>query len=273
MKTRSSSPWKNLRKYYAIGRISLQTTLAYPVNQLSEFGYYSLLFCLLFFFQQATLQQAQQNQTEGLSLAQIMWIIFFVNIFEQRSKGVSYVLNQEIQSGQLAYRLNRPCSYMLFYYAEYLGERIASLIFSGITSGLMIYYLVGAPPTSIATLILGILMLFIGATISFFLQFCIGLCAFWIEGVDPLRWIYWQAQSVLGGAVIPLALFPQTIKKMVAFLPFANTFYGAAHLIVNFNLQNFQYYITLQLFWLFAVIVLARTLFKKGVKNVVISGG
>lgn len=263
----------SIRKYYAIARISAQAKLACPADQISEIVFFLLLLAVLFLFQQTTFKQALPSQTEGLTLVQITWIIFFVNIFVQRKKGVSYTLGQEIQSGQIAYRLNRPCSYILFHYAEYIGDRIASLLFTGTTAGIVTYWLVGPPPVSLLSLILGIIMLFMGATITFYIQLCIGLCAFWIEHVEPLRWIYWQAQSVAGGAIIPLALFPQAVKKIVLLLPFANTFYGAAHLIVRFNVTDLRFYLSLQLFWLCATIILAKILFQKGIKNVVVGGG
>lgn len=262
-----------IRKYYAIARISAQAKLACPADQVSEIFFFLLLFAVLFLFQRATSIAANPGQTEGLTLVQFMWILFFVNIFGQRKKGVSYTLGQEIQSGQIAYRLNRPCSYILFHYAEFIGDRLASLLFTGTTAGIVTYWLVGAPPISWLSLILGAIMLFFGATISFFIQLCIGLCAFWIEHVEPIRWIYWQAQSVAGGAVIPIALFPQGVKKIVMLLPFANTFYGAARVMVSFDSVDLYAYLVPQLFWLIATIILAQILFKRGIKNVVIGGG
>lgn len=261
------------RKYYAIARISMQAKLAHPADQFSEIIFFLLFFSVLFFFQQATSQVATPTQSEGLTFVQCMWILFFVNIFGQRKKGISHTLSLEIQSGQIAYRLNRPCSYILFHYAEYIGDRIASLLFTGLAAALATYFCVGTPPLSLLSLTLGMIMLFAGATISFFIQLCIGLLAFWIEHVEPLRWIYWQAQSVAGGAVIPLALFPQSVKKIVLLLPFANTFYGGARIIVSFNVPDLIFYGTLQLFWLCATIIFAHILFRKGMKHVVIGGG
>lgn len=263
-----------LRKYIAIAKVNCATKMAYPIDQLSGCFFLLFIFSILFFLHRTTLTSASASQTEGLTLAQIMWIIFVANIFgAERGRGVSQALNDDILSGQIAYQLNRPYSYILFHLAQNIGMRLPTFLLSGGASALFLYTLVGLPPLSMPSLMIGASMITIGIVIHFLINFCIGLCAFWIGNVDPLRWIYRQANFIAGGAAVPLALFPATLKKILILLPFSNIVYGGARLLVDFNHSNLLLYVGLQLFWLCAMIVITRYLLSIGVKNVVIGGG
>lgn len=263
-----------VRKYGAIAKINFANKLAYPVDIVTEIVFLSFVFLILFFLYRATAAIKPTSPIEQISLAQIMWIIFFANIFtNEHGKGVSHALNDEILSGQIAYQLNRPYSYILFHFAQYLGSQLPKFIFAGLITGLFLYGLVGVPALSVGSLLLGIPMLCIGLVMSFLMQFCIGLCAFWVGYVDPIRWIYKQVMVVAGGVAIPLALFPAYLKNIILALPFSNAVYGAARIIVGCSTSDAGMYLGLQLFWLVMLILITKFIFNRGVKNVVISGG
>ncbi len=263
-----------LKKYWAIAKINFANQLTYSVDMLSEVMFLMFIFSILFFLHRATIKITPSGPIEALSLAQIMWIIFFATLFGgERAKGVSHALNEEILSGQIAYQLNRPYSYIAFHLAQHLGAKIPSIFLSGTITGLLLYCIVGFPVISIGSFLLGLLMLCIGLVINFFIQFCIGLCAFWIGNVDPLRWIYLQVMVVAGGMSVPLALFPATMKKIILLLPFSTVAYGAARIIVGCPRSDIYFYVGMQLFWLIMMLLIAKAFFKAGVKHVVISGG
>ncbi len=274
MKICTKSIYASLRKYLAIVKINFANKMAYPVDIISEVLLLTFIFSILFFLHRATAAITPSTPIEKLSLAQVMWIIFFANVFAgERGKGVSHALNDEILSGQIAYQLNRPYSYAIFHFAQHLGSRLPSIIFGGSLTGAFLYFIVGLPKISASALLLGSTMLFVGIVISFLIQFCIGLCAFWIGPVDPLRWIYMQIMVVAGGAAVPVAFFPHAIKKIILLMPFSNVVYGAARIIVGCQQSDLLFYLRLQIFWLIMMLIIARLFFKFGVKNVVISGG
>jgi ABC-2 type transport system permease protein len=265
---------KGVRKYGAVARIGMRSKLAYPAEKIGETIFKLFFFSLLFFLYRATLAHATTAQTEGLTLAQIMWTLLWVNIFSlQHQKGISHLINEEIQSGQIAYRINRPYSYLLFNYAEFMGEKIVAVFISGSVCTLFIYLLAGIPTITLSAFGCGIVMLWIGCSLDFLMQYIIGICGFWLEDTSPLRWIYKQAQSVAGGAVLPIALLPTTVKKIIELLPFAQTAYSGARIMIKCTIDDVIHYGTLQIAWLFILLLLAQALFNRGVRNVAVNGG
>jgi len=263
-----------MRKYYAIAKINFANRLAYPGNLVGEVVFLLFIFSTLFFVHRLTMAHAVAAQREGLSIAQVMWMIFFTNIVGlERARGIMRDINEEILSGQIAYQLNRPFSYLLFHLARYVGDKLVSIIFSGVITGLFLYVLVGIPDVSFVSLSVGISMFCMGIMINFLMQCCIGLCTFWIDRIDPLRWIYMQALIVMGGAAVPVAFYPQAIKKIILLLPFSNIVYGAARIMVDSKHPDMLFYCGLQVIWLIIMLIVTRIIFKIGVRNVAVGGG
>lgn len=274
MKTNQKGLRATVKKYGAVAKISFLNRLAYPVDTVMEIVFLTFIFAILFFLQRAAASCTPSSPIETLSLAQTMWTAFLSNIVAgERGKTIMHLLNNEILSGQTAYQLNRPYSFMLFHLAQFVGGRLPSLIFCAVATAPLLYWLVGLPPLTLGTFLLGAVMLCVGVLLSFFLQFCVGLSTFWVGNSAPLRWIYYQIVVVSSGMTVPLAFFPATLRTTLQLLPFSNISYGAARVIVGCSQTDLFWYVGLQLFWVVMIAFTSRAIFKAGVRNVVISGG
>lgn len=274
MKPRKNDLRAALKKYGAVAKISFLNRLAYPIDTLMEISFLAFIFAILFFLQRAATGITPSSPIEKLSLAQTMWTAFLSNIVAgERGKTIMHLLNDEVLSGQIAYQLNRPYSFMLFHLAQFLGGRLPSLIICAAATAPLLYALVGLPPLTLGTFMLGAAMLCTGTILGFFLQFCIGLSAFWIGNIAPIRWIYYQVVVVTSGMIVPLAFFPEALRSILQLLPFSNISYGAARVIVGCSRSDLLWYVGLQLFWIAMFMLISRAIFRAGVRNVVVSGG
>ena len=135
------------------------------------------------------------------------------------------------------------------------------------------YFLVGPLNVSLAGLIAGIFMMFMGFVLYFAITLVIGLLAFWIEDVTSIDWLFRACSMIFGGAILPLALFPEAIKNVAEYLPFGQLYYSAARLIVHFEQAEFIKFLTIQSVWLAIFSILSFAILREGVKRVSISGG
>jgi ABC-2 type transport system permease protein len=55
---------------------------------------------------------------------------------------------------------------------------------------------------------------------NFFVNYCVGLTAFWIVRADAIRRVILLFKDVSGGLILPLAFFPDIMQKVLFFLPF-----------------------------------------------------
>ena len=138
---------------------------------------------------------------------------------------------------------------------------------------LAVLILVGPIAISPKAIIFGAILLFLGIFIDFLCLYIIGLLAFWIEDIRPVIWIYSKGLFIMGGMIFPIALFPESFRKIAELLPFSQMFYGASRIFVKFDLGLFYKYLLLQIFWIGIFYIASVLIYKKGVKNVNINGG
>nr|WP_279230815.1 ABC-2 family transporter protein [Clostridium sp. AWRP] len=89
-----------------------------------------------------------------------------------------------------------------------------------------------------------------------------------------IRMVMSSLVEFLAGGVIPLPFFPDAIRKIINFIPFAsmqNTPYRIYS--GNINGMGAVYSILLQLFWTIVLVVGGKLLIKKALKRIVVQGG
>jgi len=76
---------------------------------------------------------------------------------------VSFLVDEQVKTGQLAYFLIRPHSYILYLLATYLGEALVRLTVNLVVAGTMAWVLVGPPPLrEVLLIVYGPARLFVG---------------------------------------------------------------------------------------------------------------
>lgn len=265
---------RKIIKYLSIAKINSQARTVHPANLLAR-GL-SLIFRIWMFSQMymasyATLGMATIN---GFTLAMTMWNIMLVQCFRSATRPrVSEFIDQTVKEGSLAYSLNKPYSFILFHYFSFLGRVMPGMILNLIIGITTVLFLVGPIHLSTPGLLVGMLLLFLGYTLDFFMNFLIGLSAFWLEDTTAADWIYQRTQYVLGGLIVPISLFPEKIARIAEFLPFSQLYYGAAQNIVKFDQATVLKYLSIQSGWIIIASIATIIAFRQGIKYVSLNGG
>jgi ABC-2 type transport system permease protein len=223
----------------------------------------------------ATYSSTGKDEFDGMSYVQLVWCMSLIQCFESSATEphVPRIIEDEVKSGALAYSLNKPFSYAFFQFYSFLGRGISNMMINLVVSLSLPYFLVGPLDVTWTGLFVGISMMFLGFILYFLITLVIGLLAFWIEDVNSIDWLFRAASMIFGGAILPLALFPDSIKTVAEYLPFGQLYYSAARLIVNFDYDVFIKFFEIQLLWLTVFYLLGVWILREGVKRVSISGG
>src|SRR5256886_14356151 len=96
------------------------------------------------------------------------------------------LVDEEVRSGQLAYLLGRPCNYVLYHFAQYLGERLVRLVTNIPVAATLALVFVGVPNFTWMGIVAWPLVVLLAGRIDFVVSFSLGLLAFWAEGTTPV---------------------------------------------------------------------------------------
>ena len=264
---------KKTAKYFAILAITYREALTYFAQVIARL--LTMLFRLWIFHQLYTTTFKVINQTEvsGLTVTLVLWLLMITQVIQTSDSRVAEDISNEVKTGQLAYTLGRPYSYLLFHYFRYWGKVLPKLGLNLLVGIPVTFLLVGGIKVSLAAILGGSLLLFLGSTLNFLVYFVIGTLAFWFEETEPFRWIYQKMVLALGGSILPPALFPETLKRVAHLLPFAQVSYAPSRILISFDNNLFWTFLLVQVFWLILLIGLARKLLARGTRRVTIHGG
>lgn len=241
-------------KYFAIAQISAKTSKTYIANLIARSSSIAIRMWIYFQIYQATYLKLGISDVHGITLPMLIWIQMIAQSAEGVNRpSIDKVISEEIQSGELAYVISRPYSYPLFHAVSFIGRSIPVLL-GNVTIGIItVIFLVGSVSFSVTGIALGTINLLLGFVLHFSISLLIGLTALWLEDPSALRWIYNKAQLVFGGVMLPLTLFPERLRQIVEYTPFAQLYYSAAQQIIAYNPSLFLKSLLIQIVWLIVI--------------------
>ncbi len=133
-------------------------------------------------------------------------------------------LQMLVRTGKYLTFALRPLHHRFFALSQKLGHRVLGFLFEFLPCTLIFLLLFRVPlvPSrplwAMASIALSFLM-------TFYVNYSIGLSAFWFTRADGVRSVFKLLQSVFSGALIPLVFFPEIIQKALFFLPFQYMLY------------------------------------------------
>jgi ABC-2 type transport system permease protein len=228
----------SLRKYYWIALMAARTNLAYVGEVAARSVFLAIL--LYIYLRLWTITYAQSNATRlgDLSLEQMLWYLVATQSIYMSTPKVAQNLDQDVRTGTLAVQLVRPLSFPLYYLWNALGERSVRFGITFLVGSIVALILVGPAPLTVPGYLLLLAALPFAFCLDFLGYFLVGLGAFWLEDTSGVLLIYQKSVMLAGGLLIPMELFPDSIKPIVQALPFSSIVYGPAHLFVHPDLAE-----------------------------------
>lgn len=262
---------KKLRKYMLVVETSLQSNMAYAANFAADTAFYTVI-CFVLMSLWRTIYAGGQPIPD-YSGVQMMWYCIITEMVYMSRCDVFGELTRAVQSGEIAYALNKPYDYLFYQFAQGIGLMLIKLAFNGAVGATMGLLLIGPIQGFSAVTLLPIgLAILGGMVLNTCLQACLGLLAFWSEDNSAYYWIYSKLVLMLG-MMLPVEYFPGRLEAIVRFLPFPYITYGPARLMVAFSWERFLQTAAVQAVYIALSVLLAIAVYRKGVRQVNVNGG
>ncbi len=259
------------RKYFKVAEISFTNRIVYLAD---HFASSIFLILILFIFSQLwKTVLGPSEEIAGLNSTAMLWYMLFTEMIALSTPRTHQLVSEDVKSGDLAYKLVRPCSYILYYFAVYGGEFIIRAV-TNLTVGSAFAHLAGGPLavdwSKLGWVLLGFVL---AAAVNFLVCFCVALLAFWLEETRPFFWILNKMTFIFGGLLVPVEAYPEGLRRISYLLPLRYSFSAPARLVVDFDYSLLRQMLAGQLIWAVLLASLAALMFRKGVRRVHVHGG
>jgi len=149
MHVQDQSPGRKLslviQKYNAVLRVSIANNLAYLMEVIFRALFLIAIVFILGQLWKTTFSARGAKLLSGFSISDMVWYLAAAETIAMSLPALTRSIDQEVRSGQLAYLLGRPCSYVFYHFAQYLGERLVRLTINGIVAATLALVIVGLP--------------------------------------------------------------------------------------------------------------------------------
>lgn len=263
---------KWLLKYLEVARINIRSRWAYLWDQLISNWF---LIVILFVFVQLwkVTYSGGDGNIGGYTINEMIWYLVATEVMLLSTPRIHSTIEQEVKAGDLAIRLNKPYSYMLFHLSAFFGEGLMRLATTALVGGATAYVLIGGFDFRWEA-IPGLALIWVTTmTINFCYNASIGLAAFWLEDVLGLYFLFDRLKWILGGMLLPIEVYPELVRRVVEVLPFRYMIAGPARLFVKFSWAEFGALLQSQVLWTAIFGLICWGIYRLGVRRVDLNGG
>ena len=161
-----------------------------------------------------------QQTLQGMELRQVLTYYGCTTLIHYLTMDFAdWNLAMLVRTGKFLTFQLRPLHHRFFAFSQKLGHRVLGLVIEFVPCFLIFHFIFGINmiPRYIGWTLISIGLSFL---MNFYVNYTIGLTAFWLVNADGLRGVWQALTMVLSGGLIPLVFFPVWLQKALLFLPF-----------------------------------------------------
>ncbi len=247
-------------------RKQMSYRLDFWINALFGFVIY---FGVVYYLWEAIYRESGTQRIGGYSFQGMTLYYVLVILVGRLVRGAEHVgeVAQDIYEGGLSRYIVYPTSYFPFKYAQHLGLIVPGLIQVGLFT--LLYLLVLPFPAEIRITPLQVLMALgsvgLANLLYYSLLFPLQIVAFWADNVWSLMVMIRFTSSLLGGAMLPLTLFPDWSRPALNMLPFRYLYdFPVSTLLGQIGPAQWASGMATGLVWIAVIHLCARLLWRRG---------
>lgn len=251
------APFRSVRQFFFIWQMQARQAWYHKMAAGAVVLSWGLRLVLTMILYYGIYQALGGGQVKGLSFSvATSSMVFYAMMTVLGTRDIARRINHEYRYGMIEIWLNKPVSYVVLKIAEVTGNAVPA--FAAITVCGLLYWLAGGLPVvdRMPERVIAAVILFAGgAVIAACLYALVGLSVIWLKNSDGVFLIVDKIIMIFGGAYIPIAFFPDTLRLVGELLPTGAIMYVAQTFYPDY-LQNLPRFLLCQLFWI-VVLVLA----------------
>lgn len=268
----------SLVKYARIFRVALIERMTYRSDFLLGTILRFLPIVTTVLLWRAIYEGSGQSELGGFNYREMIAYLLLTNISRMFSSmpGLAGGIAREVREGTLKRYLLQPLDLLGYLFSSRVAHKVAYITMSFLPYAGLFYicrgYFDGLPdPIQMLAFVVSLLLAFV---VGFYFEASVGMVGFWFLEVTSVLYIVMTLNFFISGHMLPLDLLPQPWSGLLKLLPFQYMAYFPA-VVFQGKIRGTELllHLALELFWAVAFAVLARTLYRAGLKRYSAFGG
>jgi ABC-2 type transport system permease protein len=267
-----------VRKYHKIFRASLVERMAYRGDFLlgTLFRFLPMVTTILLW--QAIYAGSGQSRLSVFTFREMIAYLLLTNISRMFSSmpGLAGGIARDIREGTLKRYMIQPVDMIGYLLAYRVAHKVTYIVTSFIPYAILFFvcrsFFDGFPdPLTLLAFAVSLVLSFL---VGFYFETCVGMVGFWFLEVTSLLYIVMTLNFFISGHMLPLDLLPQPWSGLLKALPFQYmAYFPAVVFLKKVRGPDLVLHLLLELLWAVVFIVLARLLYRLGLRRYSAYGG
>lgn len=271
-----NKPGSSLKGYSAILRGSIMEGLSFRASTFLRIIGNLVYLLIIYFLWKAIFDSSPVDTVNGMNFYDTMiYLVLAAAMFNFMDTFVVYHIGEDYQTGHIVLYLAKPIDYQPFLFFSGFGRCIISFFVTFLPTFLIIFFVTKGSIAIGLNLVFFVISLLLAIGVNFCIDFLVGTICFYTQSIWGVNIMKEVVVSLLSGATIPLAFFPEAFRKAVQVLPFQAIYHTPLHILTDKTmlLSDYAASIGIQLFWLVITFGISRLFWKASVKGLTVNGG
>ena len=267
-----------VRKYGNIFRVALIERLTYRSDFFLSSALRLLPMLTTILLWTSVYVGSGQSELSGFRLSEMIAYLLLVHISRMFSSmpGLANSIALDIREGNIKKYLVQPLDMLIYLLVYRVAHKIAYITTSFVPYAILFFlcrnYFDHLPDASVWCAYL--VSLFLAFFVGFHFEACIGMVGFWLLEVTSLLYIVNTLNYFVSGHMFPLDLLPKPWANMLKMLPFQYmAYFPAAVFLGKVEGEALWQGLVTEAAWALGLMVLARILFRLGLRRYSAFGG
>lgn len=271
-----NKPGISLKGYLAVLRGSIMQGLSFRASTFLRIAGNLVYLLIIYFLWKAIFDSSPADTVNGMNFYDTMiYLVLAAAMFNFMDTFVVYCIGDDYQTGHIVLYLAKPIDYQPYLFFTGFGRCVISFFVTFMPTFIIVYFVTRGSIALGINLLFFVVSILLAMGVNFCIDFFVGTICFYTQSIWGVNIMKEVVVSLLSGATIPLAFFPEMFRKVVQVLPFQSIYHMPLHILTDKTMQlpDYAASIGIQLFWLVITFGISRLFWKVSVKGLTVNGG
>lgn len=265
-----------IKRYLSLTRAGIIESLQFRLSAFIMVVGNVLYLIVIYFLWKAIYASADTDVVNGMTFNDtLIYLVLATALFGFMEMYTVWQMGRAIQSGEIILKLLKPMDARRYLFWSYSGNFVVNFFFTFLPTFILVAALThGAVPLGI-NLLWFTLSVVLAIIINFSIDFIVGTICIYTESIWGINIMKQVIVLLLSGATIPLAFFPDNMRKVVDWLPFQSIYNTPLTILLESDPAPGDVLpaIGLQLCWAVLMTVIGCLFWKHALKQITVNGG
>lgn len=265
-----------LRKCLALTRVGMIEQLQFRLATFVMIIGNLIYLTIVYFLWKAIFESSLTEEVNGMTFeSTLIYLVLATALFNFMEMYAVWEIGRSIQTGKIVLDLIRPFEYRKYLFWSFTGTLVIQFLTTFLPTFIVVAIVTkGAIPIGI-NLVYFLISVILAVMINYSIDFIVGTICLYSESIWGINMMKQVIVLLFSGATIPLAFFPETMKRIVYMLPFRSIYDAPLTILLNENPDPAMLIQTLgtQLLWVVLINIISRLFWSVSIRQITVNGG